>query len=134
MRMQEVITQLRKSAPTIADTAIGAAKEAEDLWLVLEDMERAVSVESTRSLAKLAVSKVRELHDCINKCRSFAVELQTVNQAYREKIGPGRKTKRPRVKDHPGQMLMPFPDNQPDSAASSDMQTGKGATGARVEQ
>lgn len=132
MRMQEVITQLRKLAPTVADMARGASKEAEDIGVILGDMDRALSVESTRSLAKLATGKMGKLRDCINRCLSVAVELQAVNQTYREKIGPGRKTKRPRIKDHPGQMIMPFPDDQPDSTTSSDMQDGKSVTAVGV--
>lgn len=104
MKMQEVITQLRDIAPGVALNTESALNDFDQLRLMLSDALRANSVESVRALVKSCSDKAESVRLALEWARNKAEQLQRVNAAYKEKLGP-RGPKKP--KDAPGQQMLP---------------------------
>lgn len=102
MKMQEVIAQLREIAPGVALNTKSALNDFDQLRLMLSDSLRANSVESVRALVKSCSDKAESVRLALEWARNKAEQLQQVNAAYKERLGP--RTKKP--KDCPGQMTM----------------------------
>lgn len=104
MKMQEVITQLREIAPGVALNTRSALDDFDQLRLMLSDALRANSVESVRALVKSCSDKAGSVRLALEWARDKAEQLQRVNAAYKEKLGP--RAKKP--KDAPGQQVFDF--------------------------
>lgn len=104
MKMQEVIGELRKLAPVVATNTKSALDDFAQLHLMLSDALRASSIESVRTLVKACFDKADAVRLGLQWAKDSAEQLQNINAAYREKIGP-RGPKKP--KDAPGQMELP---------------------------
>lgn len=104
MKMQEVITQLREIAPGVALNTESALNDFDQLRLMLTDALRANSVESVRALVKSCSDKAESVRLALEWARNKAGQLQQVNAAYKERLGP-RGPKKP--KDAPGQQMLP---------------------------
>lgn len=103
MKMQEVITQLREIAPGVAMNTESALSDFDQLRLMLSDALRASSVESVRALVKSCADKAESVRLALEWARNKAEQLQRVNAAYKEKLGP--RAKKP--KDAEGQQMLP---------------------------
>lgn len=103
MKMQEVITQLREIAPGVALNTKSALDDFDQLRLILSDALRANSVESVRAFVKSCSDKAGSVRLALERAQDKAEQLQRVNAAYKEKLGPRAK----KSKDAPGRQMLP---------------------------
>jgi len=103
MRMQEVILQLRELAPGAAASVRSACAEFDTMRMVLLDASHAGSYESIKVLTDTCLKKAHLVLDALERAKELTGELNDLNAAYKEKIGP--RAKKP--KDAPGQQMLP---------------------------
>lgn len=103
MKMQEVIFRLREHAPVVESCTRDALRGFDSLHDVLRDASRTGSQESLRSLLDLCLEKSQNIRAMLQNAEAEAEELNRVNLAYKEKLGP--RAKKP--KDAPGQQMLP---------------------------
>ena len=103
MKMQEVIVRLRERAPVVESCTRSALRGFDSLHEVIGDAMRAGSQESLRTLLSLCLEKSQNIRAMLQNAEAEAEELNRVNLAYREKLGP--RAKKP--KDAPGQQMLP---------------------------
>ena len=106
MKMQEVIVRLREHAPVVESCTRSALRGFDSLHEVIGDAMRAGSQESLRTLLSLCLEKSQNIRAMLQNAEAEAEELNRVNLAYREKLGP--RAKKP--KDAPGQQVFNFDD------------------------
>lgn len=99
--MQEVIGKLRELAPAAAENTAFAETLMCELVGVMEDMQNATTLTACKAIAAEAFKQCQTVQDAVVKATKAAKDLQAVNEAYREKLGP-RGPRKP--KDAPGQM------------------------------
>ena len=104
MKMQEVIVRLREHAPVVESCTRSALRGFDSLHEVIGDAMRAGSQESLRTLLSLCLEKSQNIRAMLQNAEAEAEELNRVNLAYREKLGP--RAKKP--KDAPGQQVFDF--------------------------
>jgi len=103
MRMQEVITRLRETAPVAELYVHSACTDFESLSDVLKDAGHANSPESLRVLLAACSDKADKVSKALCQARASIDTLAEMNREYKEKIGP--RAKKP--KDAPGQQMLP---------------------------
>lgn len=103
MKMQEVITKLRKLAPVAADSTSFAESLMCELVGVMEDMANATTLTASKAIAAEALKQVKTVQESVVVATKAAKELQDLNASYKEKLGP--RAKKP--KDAPGQQMLP---------------------------
>lgn len=103
MKMQEVIVRLRGIAPEAACNV----RLAHDLFAgvhdVLLDATHATSAESVKALTETCLKKANAVQRALERAWDCVKELDALNQAYKEKLGP--RAKKP--KDAPAQQMLP---------------------------
>lgn len=103
MKMQEVIVRLREHAPVVEACTRDALRGFDSLHDVLGDATRAGSQESLRTLLALCLDKSQYIRGLLQHAEETARQLNSVNLAYKEKLGP--RAKKP--KDAEGQQMLP---------------------------
>lgn len=104
MKMQEVIVRLREHAPVVESCTRSALRGFDSLHEVIGDAMRAGSQESLRTLLTLCLEKSQNIRAMLQNAEAEAEELNRVNLAYKEKLGP--RAKKP--KDAKGQQVFDF--------------------------
>ena len=115
MKMQEVIVRLRERAPAAAENTAFAETLMCELVGVMEDMQNATTLTACKAIAAEAFKQCLTVQEAVVKATKATKDLQAVNEAYKEKLGP--RVKKP--KDCPGQMDLFDQENKADSPAST---------------
>lgn len=91
MKMQDVIRRMRELVPAAFANADAAQCKVAELKLSALDMGHVTSADARLALARLVAAQATDAEECMFKCYSAMKELDELNAAYKEKLGPRGK-------------------------------------------